>query len=235
MLTAEANERLTRVGAGTPMGELMRRYWLPVRPFAQLLGEEVLPVRILGEDLVLFRTPQGDLGLVGDRCPHRAAKLELGIPDDGGIRCGYHGWKFSPEGQCVDTPLEAPEATLKDRIKIPGYPVQEMGGLVWAYLGPLPAPLLPPWDLFRHAQRYPPDWNHRVELQLAPVPGKHCRPNPQRLLPRLPVQVCPGKAGEIGTAGPGPGGAYFSWSHQDGGRHRIDLWPHHPVRHGKRE
>ena len=148
MLTAEANERLTRVGAGTPMGELMRRYWLPVRPYAQLLEEEVLPVRILGEDLVLFRTPQGDLGLVGDRCPHRAAKLELGIPDDGGIRCGYHGWKFSPDGQCVDTPLEAPEATLKDRIKIPGYPVQEMGGLVWAYMGPLPAPLLPTWDLF---------------------------------------------------------------------------------------
>ena len=80
MLTAEANERLTRVGAGTPMGELMRRYWLPVRPFAQLLEEEVLPVRILGEDLVLFRTPQGDLGLVGGPLPAPGRQAGVGNP-----------------------------------------------------------------------------------------------------------------------------------------------------------
>ena len=148
MLTAEANERLTKVGAGTPMGELMRRYWIPVRPYAQLLEEDVLPVRLLGEDLVLFRTPQGELGLIGDRCPHRLANLKFGIPDQGGLRCAYHGWMFSPEGRCVDMPLEAPDNTLKDHIRISGYPTKEMGGLIWTYMGPAPAPVLPPWDLF---------------------------------------------------------------------------------------
>ena len=83
MLTAEQNERLTRVGPGTPMGELMRRYWIPVRPTAQLLEEEVMAVRILGEDLVLFRSADGQMGLVGDRCPHRMTEMRYGIPDEG--------------------------------------------------------------------------------------------------------------------------------------------------------
>ena len=148
MLTAEANERLTRVGPGTPMGELMRRYWLPVRPTAQLMEEEVMAVRILGEDLVLFRSADGQMGLVGDRCPHRMTEMRYGIPDVGGLRCCYHGWMFDPAGRCVETPLESPNDPFKDRIHIKGYPVQEMGGLVWAYMGPEPAPLLPPWDLF---------------------------------------------------------------------------------------
>ena len=148
MLTAEANERLTRVGPGTPMGKLMRRYWIPVRPLAQLIEEDVVPVRVLGEDLVLFRATDGVVGLVGERCPHRLSHLKYGIPDAGGLRCCYHGWKFAPNGQCVDTPLEAPSDPFKDRIRITSYPVQEMGGLVWAYMGPTPAPLLPPWDLF---------------------------------------------------------------------------------------
>ena len=148
MLTAEANERLTRVGPGTPMGELMRRYWIPVRPTAQLVEEEVMAVRILGEDLVLFRSADGQIGLVGDRCPHRMTEMRYGIPDVGGLRCCYHGWMFDPAGRCVETPLESPNDPFKDRIRIKGYPVQEMGGLVWAYMGPEPAPLLPPWDLF---------------------------------------------------------------------------------------
>ena len=148
MLTAEANERLTRVGPGTPMGELMRRYWIPVRPTAQLLEEEVMAVRILGEDLVLFRSADGQMGLVGDRCPHRMTEMRYGIPDVGGLRCCYHGWMFNPAGQCIETPLEAAHDPFKDRIRIKGYPVQEMGGLVWAYMGPEPTPLLPPWDLF---------------------------------------------------------------------------------------
>ena len=148
MLTAEANERLTRVGPGTPMGELMRRYWIPVRPTAQLMEEEVMPVRLLGEDLVLFRSADGQIGLVGDRCPHRMTEMKYGIPDDGGLRCCYHGWMFAPSGQCIETPLEAAHDPFKDRIRIKGYPVQEMGGLVWAYMGPEPTPLLPPWDLF---------------------------------------------------------------------------------------
>jgi len=148
MLTAEANERLTRVGPGTPMGELMRRYWIPIRPLAQLIDEDVMPVRILGEDLVLFRSTRGDLGLVGEFCAHRMAKLKYGFPGDGGLRCCYHGWMYSPTGQCIDMPMEAADSTFKDRVKITGYPVKELGGLVWAYMGPSPAPLLPPWDLF---------------------------------------------------------------------------------------
>jgi 5,5'-dehydrodivanillate O-demethylase oxygenase subunit len=148
MLTVEANDRLTRIGSGTPMGELLRRYWIPIRPLSQLMEENVLPVRLLGEDLVLFRTLNGELGLVGERCPHRMTQLKYGYPDDAGLRCCYHGWKFSPSGQCLDTPLEAPDSKLKEHIQILSYPVKEMGGLVWTYMGPSPVPLLPPWDLF---------------------------------------------------------------------------------------
>ena len=148
MLSAEANERLTRVGAGTPMGELLRRYWIPVRPTSQILTENVLPVRVLGENLVLFRTLAGELGLVGERCPHRMTELKYGYPDDAGLRCCYHGWMFGTSGQCLEMPLESPHSTLKDHIRIKAYRVKEMGGLVWAYLGSEPAPLLPPWDLF---------------------------------------------------------------------------------------
>ncbi|MCI0778838.1 MAG: Rieske 2Fe-2S domain-containing protein, partial [Chloroflexi bacterium] len=147
MLSVEANERLTQVGPGTPMGALMRRYWLPIRPLAQLLDEDVMKVRILGEDLVLFRSLRGELGLIGANCAHRRTGLEFGIPDERGLRCCYHGWLYDTTGQCIEQPLEAPDSTFKDRVQITGYPVQELGGLVWAYLGPAPAPLLPPWDL----------------------------------------------------------------------------------------
>jgi 5,5'-dehydrodivanillate O-demethylase len=148
VLSAEANERLTRVGAGTPMGELLRRYWIPIRPTSQVVEESVLPIRVLGEDLVLFRTLTGEFGLVGERCAHRMTQLKYGYPDDHGLRCCYHGWMFGPSGQCLDMPLESAHSTLKDHVQIKAYPVQEMGGLVWAYLGPQPAPLLPPWDVF---------------------------------------------------------------------------------------
>jgi 5,5'-dehydrodivanillate O-demethylase len=148
MLSKEANERLTQVGPGTPMGELMRRYWIPVRPFAQLLEEDVIKVRLLGEDLVLFRTTTGTLGLIDPRCPHRQTGMEFGIPDADGLRCCYHGWLMSPNGDCLDTPLEAIDSKFKEKIKVLAYPVQEMGGLVWAYMGPGEAPLLPRWDLF---------------------------------------------------------------------------------------
>tara|TARA_B100000029_G_scaffold160255_2_gene156073 strand:- start:4374 stop:5672 length:1299 start_codon:yes stop_codon:yes gene_type:complete len=130
------------------MGELMRRYWIPIRPLAQLLDEKVMPVRILGEDLVLFRAKNGDMGLVGEYCPHRMVQLKYGFPGENGIRCCYHGWMFDGTGQCIDTPMEAKGGTFKDQIKITGYPVKELGGLVWAYMGPDPAPLLPPWSLF---------------------------------------------------------------------------------------
>jgi 5,5'-dehydrodivanillate O-demethylase len=148
MLSAEANERLARVGPGTPMGMLMRRYWLPIRPYAQLLDEDRILVRILGEDMVLFRTRTGKLGLIDPRCPHRQTGMQYGIPDDDGLRCIYHGWLISPEGACLDQPLEAADSTFKDRVHVNAYPVREMGGLVWAYMGPGEPPLLAPWDLF---------------------------------------------------------------------------------------
>lgn len=142
----ERNERLTRVGPGTPMGEYQRRFWHPVAASVELKTNAdipAMPVRILGENLTLFRCQDGSLGLVADRCPHRGAALYHGMVEDECIRCPYHAWKFDKSGQCVDQPGESPASKLKDKIKIKAYPVQELGGLIWAYLGPLPAPLLP--------------------------------------------------------------------------------------------
>ncbi len=136
---------LTRVGQGTPMGKYMRYFWHPVTPDVNLKDEPVR-VRLLGEDLVLYRTKSGTLGLVRERCPHRSASLACGMVEKDGIRCAYHGWKFDLSGQCVDTPAEPADSKLKERIHVPSYPVQELGGLIWAYLGELPAPLLPRFE-----------------------------------------------------------------------------------------
>src|SRR5215217_5964385 len=163
MLTKEANERLTRVGPGTPMGNLLRRYWHPVTTAIELSKEPVLSVKLLGENLALYRSPNGDIGLVAERCPHRGASMVYGIPEDGGLRCPYHGWKFSEEGQCLEQPAEPAESTFKHRVRIPAYPVQDMGGLIWAYLGPAPAPLLPCWDIFVRE-----DWDREIGLTYQP-------------------------------------------------------------------
>jgi 5,5'-dehydrodivanillate O-demethylase oxygenase subunit len=148
--TAEQNDRLTRVGPGTPMGELMRRYWHPVGATLQLDENPVRKVRLLGEDLTLFRSESGEIGLVGERCPHRCMEMSFGVPDKRGLRCGYHAWLFDAQGNCLEQPWEdriQPELRFRDKIKIKAYPVQELGGLIFAYLGPQPAPLLPRWDL----------------------------------------------------------------------------------------
>ena len=147
MITPAMNDRLTQVGPGTPCGELMRRYWIPIAPYAQLLENPVRKVRILGEDLTLYRDRSSGLGLIGDRCLHRRVDLQFGIPDERGLRCPYHGWLFGATGRCLERPLEAhPERELQQQLK--GYPVQELGGMVFAYMGPLPAPALPRWDLY---------------------------------------------------------------------------------------
>jgi 5,5'-dehydrodivanillate O-demethylase len=150
MLSQEDNKLLTRVGAGTPMGELMRRYWHPVAAAAELGASPLRTkaVRLLGEDLVLFRDLSGKLGLVDKHCSHRRVNLALGKVEADGIRCQYHGWKFDHAGRCVAQPFEdtvRPEAGFRDKCGIAGYPVEELAGLVWAYLGPQPAPLLPRW------------------------------------------------------------------------------------------
>src|SRR5487761_1806224 len=145
MLSEQDNDRLTQVGKGTPGGEMMRRYWHPIAPAAMLDENPVKSVRILGEDLVLYRDRSGNLGLIGRHCGHRLVDMVFGIPEARGLRCPYHGWCYDETGQCIDTPLESPNSKLKDRVSIGGYPIQEMGGLLFAYMGPPPAPILPPW------------------------------------------------------------------------------------------
>lgn len=147
METSEMNEKMTRVSAGTPVGELMRRYWHPIVGVADFKGKWTRRVRLLGEDLVLYRSRAGKLGLIAEFCPHRRASLAYGFPTEEGIRCPYHGWMYNEHGACLDQPNEK-SSSFKDKINTPAYPVEELGGLIFAYLGPLPAPLLPRYDAY---------------------------------------------------------------------------------------
>jgi 5,5'-dehydrodivanillate O-demethylase len=148
MLTREENELLTQVGRGTPGGELLRRYWHAVAAAAELTaGKPIKAVRILGEDLVVYKDNAGRYGLVGEQCPHRMASLAFGRVDGEGIRCPYHGWKFDAAGRCLEQPAEPPERAYKEKIRHTAYPVEKLGGLLFAYLGPDPKPLLPRWDV----------------------------------------------------------------------------------------
>jgi 5,5'-dehydrodivanillate O-demethylase len=149
MLTAEENEYLTRVGPGTPVGELLRRYWHPVAIAADLTQESPTKfVRILGEDLVLFVTPQGAAGLLNDRCAHRGASLSYGRVEARGIACAYHGWLYDTKGNCLETPAEPAGSNFCLTVKQKAYPVQKLAGLYWAYLGPQPAPIIPKYDVW---------------------------------------------------------------------------------------
>ena len=150
MLTAEQNELLTRVGPGTPCGNMMRRYWHPIAALSELDGNKWNKrIRLLGEDLVLFRDKSGKLGLITEQCPHRRASLAFGIPTDDGIRCPYHGWEFGHGGQCLSQPNEPEKSSFRHKVKTPAYAVEEMGGVIWAYLGPAESkPLLPRIDGF---------------------------------------------------------------------------------------
>jgi 5,5'-dehydrodivanillate O-demethylase len=148
MITAEENELLTRIGPGTRMGALQRRYWHPVAAVEEMAERWTKRVRLLGEDLVLFRDRTGKFGLIGEFCPHRRASLAYGIPTEDGIRCPYHGWKFDGTGRCLEQPNEPGGSIFKNKVATAGYPVQELGGFLFAYLGPEPVPLLPRWDGF---------------------------------------------------------------------------------------
>jgi 5,5'-dehydrodivanillate O-demethylase oxygenase subunit len=173
--TREQNDRLTQVGPGTPMGNLLRRYWQPVAAAIELDNEPVRKVRFFGEDLTLYKSAAGEYGLVEDRCAHRCMSLEHGIPDDKGLRCAYHGWVYDATGKCVEQPFEDrtfPDAHYRDRISITAYPVQELGGLLFAYFGPLPAPLLPRWDLLVRD-----DLDPAVEIHLLPCNWLQCMDN----------------------------------------------------------
>ena len=143
MLTAQRNELITRTGPGTPGGDLMRRYWHPVALSDELRADEPLPVRILGEDLVLFRLGTGAPALLGRRCPHRCVDLSYARVEEEGLRCIYHGWLISGDGRCLDQPTEPSTSRAKTRIRHTSYPCFEGNGLVLAYMGPLPAPPVP--------------------------------------------------------------------------------------------
>lgn len=177
MLTSAENDTLTRVGPGTRMGGLMRRYWQPVAGVEEMRGRWTLRVRLLGEDLVLFKDRTGKVGLISEYCPHRGVSLACGIPQEDGIRCPYHGWKFDAEGVCLEQPNESGRHAMRGKKVIDGYPVEVMGGLIWGYLGPLPAPALPRWDglvddpVIRHIGRavLPCNWLQIMENSVDPV------------------------------------------------------------------
>ena len=137
MLTSEENETLTRVGPGTAMGQMMRRFWMPIATSAQLPAPDCDPLRarLLGESFVVFRDTAGQVGVLEELCMHRCASLALGRVEKGGIRCLYHGWKFAADGTILDTPNNR-NPKYKDRMRAPAFPVREAGGLVWTYIGP---------------------------------------------------------------------------------------------------
>jgi 5,5'-dehydrodivanillate O-demethylase oxygenase subunit len=144
------NQRLTQITPGTPMGNLLRRYWHPVAGASEFDRKALKPVRFFGEDLVLFRGESGTYGLIPRRCQHRGADLSFGFVEDDGVRCHYHGWKYDCSGACVDRPFDSnvnPGRKVPGRPG-PGYLAREKAGLVWIYMGPQAAPELPDWDAF---------------------------------------------------------------------------------------
>ena len=147
---ATYNATLTQVGRGTPMGELLRRYWHPVGLASDATGTP-RQIRVLGEDLILFRTGAGEAGLLHPRCAHRGTSLYYGKVEQDGIRCCYHGWKFGPTGQCLEQPCEPGGGSRVGRMLQPAYPVAERYGLVWAYMGPPERqPVLPRFEPFEN-------------------------------------------------------------------------------------
>lgn len=161
MMTQEENDLLTRTGPGTPCGELLRRYWQPAALSQELPpGGAPKPVRLLGEDLVLFRDDQGRPGLLAIHCSHRGADLSYGRVEDGGLRCIYHGWLYDIHGRCLDQPGELGGGEHRDTIRHPAHPCQERGGAIFAYLGPGEPPLLPNYEFLtapaenRHVMKF---------------------------------------------------------------------------------
>ena len=149
MLSREDNELLTRVEGDAPMGQMMRRYWVPVCLADEIVepGGKPLRVKLFGERLVAFRDGSGKLGLLDERCPHRLASLALGRNEDDGLRCIYHGWKFNVDGSCMDMPTEPGDKGFAQRMRVNSYPVREAGGMIWTYMGPAETmPTFPEYD-----------------------------------------------------------------------------------------
>ena len=148
MLTTEENEALTKIGPGSPMGELLRQFWTPFLPSRDLPEKDGVPkrVKLMGEDLVAFRDSNGDIGLVEENCPHRGASLFFGRNEFCGLACNYHGWKYDVTGKCVDMPNEPTASNFKDKVRITAYPVRDVNKMLWTYMGPRETP--PPFPQF---------------------------------------------------------------------------------------
>jgi phenylpropionate dioxygenase-like ring-hydroxylating dioxygenase large terminal subunit len=140
-------QKLVPVGPKDPAGRIFRRYWIPVE-VAGDLGDKPKEIRILGEDLVLFRFPNGEPGLVGARCAHRNAGMQHGTPEARGLRCCYHGWLYDARGRCVEMPCEPKDTPLLGQVKIAGYPALDRHGIIWTYMGEGEPPELPALDVF---------------------------------------------------------------------------------------
>src|ERR1051326_8187534 len=138
MLSKADNDLATHVGPGTPMGNLLREYWLPAMMSCELAAPDCPPVRVrlLGENLIAFRTTSGQVGIIQNACPHRGASLFFGRNEEEGLRCVYHGWKFDVSGQCVDMPSEPAESNFKSKIRATAYRGADWGGVTWIYMGP---------------------------------------------------------------------------------------------------
>ena len=149
MLSAEQNDRITRVGPGKPAGTLLRRYWQPAALVDELNGQRpIKQVRLLGEDLVIYRDEQGRYWLLGRACPHRGTDLAYGRLEDGGLRCAFHGWLFDVHGKCLQTPAEPDGSNMCNNIRQKAYPVVERSGILFAYMGPGEPPEFPHFDCF---------------------------------------------------------------------------------------
>ena len=150
MISAELNDTITRVGPGSKAGAVLRRYWQPAALSDELSGNRpVAPVRLMGEDLVLFRDEEGKLGLIQRHCPHRGADMCFGRLEDNGLRCPFHGWHFNRDGQCVEQPAEPEGSKMHEKIQARAYPVEERNGIIFAYMGPGEPPEFPEFDCFR--------------------------------------------------------------------------------------
>ena len=148
MLSKEDNETLCRVGKGTPMGELIREYWIPALPSSEFPAPDAPAkrMRLLGENLVMFKDTNGDIGAFPESCPHRGASLYFGRNEEAGLRCGYHGWKFDVNGNCMEMPSEPDGSNFKDKVKIQAYPCRDVNHMVWIYMGHRVTP--PPFPQF---------------------------------------------------------------------------------------
>ena len=206
MLKPEENRTLMEVGPGTPMGELLRRYWMPIAPIAELDDQPTKAIRLFGENLVLYRDKSGTYGLIDRHCPHRRADMSYGFIEECGLRCNYHGWLFDETGRCTQQPFEDiahPEARFKDRVRIKAYKVEPKAGLLWAYLGPDPAPLVPTWEPFTWKNGFiqiviseiPCNWFQCQENSIDPVHFEWLHTNWSRILrgqtdsPRPPTHL----------------------------------------------